>query len=398
MGNLASAVDELLAVDPRDLAGPELAEQILEARRQINRLEAAYHQLLVVFDRTGAAGADRGSTAAWVRSELHLSPAAASRDVHLARDLADVLPVTRVAMDDGDLSPAHARVIASLRGSISADALEAAEPHVVDYARQCTPNELRAVATHVRHSYAPDKVVRDERDDYERRRFDGSTTIGGMGVGSYTLHPVGQETLMTAIHALSRPTPGDSRTATQRRADALITMAEIAMRSGDLPVTGGVRPHVTVTASLATLTGQAGSVAADYQFGASSSAEWARRIACDAEISRIVFGPDGQVLDAGRASRAFTAAQRRAIVARDRTCIWSGCDTPPGWCDVHHITHWADGGVTSIDNGVLLCGRHHDRVHAQGHHITRTPDGHHTVGLFRHPNPRWLGHPHRAGP
>ena len=29
----------------------------------------------------------------------------------------------------------------------------------------------------------------------------------------------------------------------------------------------------------------------------------------------------------------------------------------------HHITHWADGGATSLDNLVLLCGHHHRTIH-----------------------------------
>jgi HNH endonuclease len=96
----------------------------------------------------------------------------------------------------------------------------------------------------------------------------------------------------------------------------------------------------------------------------------------------------------------FSAAQRRAIVARDRTCIWSGCDAPAGWCDVHHIIHWVDGGVTSVENSVLLCGRHHDRIHAYSHKISAEADadGHYRVSYFRLYDPRWTGHPHRAGP
>ena len=27
----------------------------------------------------------------------------------------------------------------------------------------------------------------------------------------------------------------------------------------------------------------------------------------------------------------------KAIKARDRGCVWSGCDRPANWCDVHHV-------------------------------------------------------------
>jgi hypothetical protein len=249
------------------------------------------------------------------------------------------------------------------------------------------PVELRRVCAHVVHSCAPDRAARDEQDDYAARALHASTTIAGMGVGNFTLHPAGMETFLTALHAMSRPVVGDDRSHAQRRADALISMAELALRCGQLPITGGVKPHVTVTAQLDTLTGADGAPAADYAFGATSSGEWARRFGCDAEVSRIVFSPAGEILDAGRATRTFTAAQRRAITARDRHCIWPGCDAPPAWCDAHHCLHWAHGGRTDLTNAALLCGRHHDRTHVHGHAIIRTHTGPYQVDLHTGSDP-----------
>jgi Domain of unknown function (DUF222) len=313
--------------------------------------------------------------------------------VHLARDLNDHLPCTRAALADGDLSVEHAQLIASLHGDISADALVSAEPHLVEWAAKVSPNDLRQVVTHVRHSYAPDKTVRDEADDYDARKLHASATIHGMGIGNFTLHAGGFETVMTAIHAASRPVTGDDRSPAQRRADALITICELALRSGELPVTGGVKPHVTITASLDTITGTSGAPAASFAFGGTASTEAARRYSCDATIARVVFGPDSAILDAGRSTRTFTVAQVRAITARDTTCIWDGCDAPAAWCDAHHIQHWGMGGPSNVDNGALLCGRHHDRVHAHGHQIDKHPNGRYTVNRIPGSDPNWTGHP-----
>lgn len=41
-----------------------------------------------------------------------------------------------------------------------------------------------------------------------------------------------------------------------------------------------------------------------------------RRIACDSQVTRIVFGPDSQILDVGRARRTVTGQLRRAVIAR----------------------------------------------------------------------------------
>ena len=91
------------------------------------------------------------------------------------------------------------------------------------------------------------------------------------------------------------------------------------------------------------------------------------RLACDSAITRIVFGPDGAALDVGRAQRTVTGQMRRAVIARDKHCVYPGCDQPPSRCEVHHaVTHWADGGNTSVANSALLCWHHHALVDAKG--------------------------------
>jgi hypothetical protein len=95
-----------------------------------------------------------------------------------------------------------------------------------------------------------------------------------------------------------------------------------------------------------------------------------RQLACDAKVIPAVLGGDGQVLDLGRSRRLITGALRRALEVRDRGCAFPGCDRPPRWCDGHHIHPWVDGGPTSLDNSVLLCGFHHRVIH-RGHWIVR---------------------------
>ena len=97
------------------------------------------------------------------------------------------------------------------------------------------------------------------------------------------------------------------------------------------------------------------------------------RLACESQLSRVVFGPESTVLDAGREKRIFPANQVRAIIARDRHCQWPGCDEPPGFGEVHHSLWWAlHGGRTDVEHGVLLCWHHHDWTHAHQVTITRS--------------------------
>ena len=99
------------------------------------------------------------------------------------------------------------------------------------------------------------------------------------------------------------------------------------------------------------------------------------RLACDSEITRIIFGPHSQVLDVGRAERTFTGPRRDALIARDKHCRFPTCTAPPPLSEGHHVKHWRrDHGPTSVANGILLCFHHHDLVHRKGIEIERRGD------------------------
>ena len=107
------------------------------------------------------------------------------------------------------------------------------------------------------------------------------------------------------------------------------------------------------------------------------TAETARRLACDADLSRVITGPDGEILDHGRSRRLFTAAQRRALLVRYRfRCGFPGCDRPAGWLRMHHLDEWTrDHGPTDLANGVPLCDHDHHLVHEGGYTLTRATNG-----------------------
>jgi len=97
------------------------------------------------------------------------------------------------------------------------------------------------------------------------------------------------------------------------------------------------------------------------------SAATVQQYACDAELRQVILGPNGEILELGKAQRLFTAAQRIALAVRDGGCVWTGCTAPPGWCHAHHVDAWkADDGPTDINNGALLCPAHHHMLHHTG--------------------------------
>jgi len=81
-------------------------------------------------------------------------------------------------------------------------------------------------------------------------------------------------------------------------------------------------------------------------------------------------------LDVG-VSKDIPAAIRRAVILRDQHCRWTGgCDQPAAACEVHHVTHKADGGKTSVKDCILFCTFHHQvAIHQMGWTVVLNPDG-----------------------
>jgi uncharacterized protein DUF222 len=200
------------------------------------------------------------------------------------------------------------------------------------------------------------------------------------------LDPLTGETVLAAVHACSAPAgPEDARSPGQRRADALGEICRRALTTGRLPSAGGDRPQVLVTVSLDTMRNEPGSGPGELGWAGPISGELARRVGCDASITRIVLDPASQPLDVGRATRVVGTGLRRALLVRDRTCRYPGCSMPGQWCDAHHRRHWARGGQTALGNLILLCDHHHTHVHLTGQTLTLHPDGRVTLEPPEHP-------------
>jgi hypothetical protein len=149
----------------------------------------------------------------------------------------------------------------------------------------------------------------------------------------------------------------DTRPLRQKRLDALVGIMRESLGNDPGTVAGtSVTMHVTV--DLAVLQGAPGCATisgVDRPLPASA----ARRLAASAEIIPVVLGGDSEPLDLGRSARLASASQRSALAIRDGGCIWPRCEAPPGWCEVAHVTAWAEGGSTDLDNLVLFCAFHH---------------------------------------
>lgn len=140
-----------------------------------------------------------------------------------------------------------------------------------------------------------------------------------------------------------------------------------------VPSAGGVPATVVVTMQLDTLLG--GLRAASLDTGNRISAGEARRLACRAGIIPVVLDGASMPLDLGRRRRFHSEAQRIAMGIRDGGCRAAGCDAPPALCRAHHRIEWSRGGGTSVEDGYLLCPRHHGRVHDPAYQHTLDKHG-----------------------
>ena len=242
---------------------------------------------------------------------------------------------------------------------------------LVDHARRLTVDQTAQMLQHWLLRADPDGGSGTGDGDrlHVSETFAGATALDGL----YTSEdgPIVKAALDAEYERLwraERASGGPMRTPAQRRAAAL---AELARRAvGADPG----RPTIAVTISVDDLEARTGSGRVD-ETGVAISAEAARRLACDAKVVRVVTNGASEPLDLGRASRTVSPAQRRALTIRDRGCVFPGCDRPPGWCDGHHIVHWADGGPTDLANLALLCHHHHKAIHEGGWSMARAPDG-----------------------
>jgi hypothetical protein len=109
----------------------------------------------------------------------------------------------------------------------------------------------------------------------------------------------------------------------------------------------------------------------DLEDGTRVSAESSRRLACDANLLRVVHGGNGDAARAQGKRRTVPLRLRRALEVRDRGCRFPGCGSR--FTDAHHIRHWADGGATRLDNLILLCKAHHRLLHEGGFRLQPDP-------------------------
>ena len=410
----------LNAINPFDLPAAARIDYLSALERQISWLQAMMQRAIVAVAGeegsksedmfTGVDDAEREDVA----TALRMSTATAQIRIDVARTLVNHLPNVCSALAMGEISPAHATVIARESASAIRDGMGPAHIYSIEqsalaYAEFHTPTQ---VANKVRTTIAklapePFEEIAERARDTRRvscfREVDGLSTIVAIlpaedaqivmkAIENFIHAQVANESITLNAQGVrgagradagvagagadgvgasdgaadadsandSEVQPGQHRSMDMKRADALTSIAAWSLQQSTVDVKLHRRPvTVNVTIDLPTLLGLAENPGQLAGYGA-IPASVARALASDGKWQRFITDPQtGTLLDFGRESYEPPQALVDFLIARDRTCRFPGCRQSAARADLDHAKSWESGGETSAANLGALCRRHH---------------------------------------
>jgi hypothetical protein len=238
----------------------------------------------------------------WLALKCGLTRGAAHERVRVAHELGRRARVAQ-AFATGEISYAKVRAITRIT-----DADEETDEHLLRLAAVGTAADLERVAHKWKDLKDQDRGVDPYLRRWDRRTLRRSRTFDGMAVVEIVMPAEDEAEFFGVIDHVCAETSSTG----QRRLDALPAIVR-AGAGGDAPPPERYMVHVV--GDLDALAGKVGARA--------------------------------ELLDATPLSVEVPGCWRRTA-------------------DVHHIVHYADGGETNVDDGLLLCPKHHTLVHEAG--------------------------------
>jgi hypothetical protein len=368
---------ELIEINPRSLSASGRIDYLSALDRQESWICALKQEALVAIageyadEDGGVFGCVDDEEREDVAAALRLSPTTAQNRIDVARVLVGHLPNTISALSSGEISVAHATVIAretavAIRNGLSQESVFRVEQTALAHAEFHTPGQVASKVKTTIAKLAPEEfeeIVDRARDS---RRVTCYPEADGMATVVAILPAEDAQTVMKSIEAYIVKRDGEDAaewsilSADMKRADALTTIASQALAS----MANDVQPHrrpitISVAIDLPTLLGLAENPGQLAGYGA-IPASVARRLAADGNWQRFVSDPTtGNLLDFGR--EKYTPPQELVdyLLARDRVCRFPGCRRTGQGSDIDHAQSWETGGETNPANLGLLCRRHH---------------------------------------
>ncbi|GAB19508.1 hypothetical protein GOEFS_090_00030 [Gordonia effusa NBRC 100432] len=376
----------------------QILEVLVVASRLRNAADALLTRATAAVERSGVAARKR-DTATNMLIALGIPPVVAGRITKVAKALR-LFPTLDSTTREARLSGEHAAAVVTSLEYITKRAtdLDVDEKgdlmsNLLGQASAGTPHDVTTWARKTALELVPDDAA-PIAENRELNDMTLSTGDDGRTYSTLDLDVVAAEKLRIALEPLSKPIPApdgtpDPRTTGQRRADAFEEVLDAYLRADDRPLCGGHLPHITLTFPKnvcaehhSAYNGEQASLgiadeleqttlgpippprqAPRLEFGEPVSEATADMLSCDCELMAMILDTDGVPLDIKQMQRLFPPELRRALIIRDQGCSFPGCGQPPSRCQAHHLIHWARGGKTTLDNGGLLCQRHHTMIH-----------------------------------
>ena len=360
------ALDALMLSDAANYGDCASMERL---HRLQSRFDAFVTDATAAFEVGEEWAVDGAKTAsAWIASHCRVPRGAARRRVRLARSLRH-LPECAEAWRAGAIGVDQAQAIASARRHRTEASMARDEGMLVDQATQMGFEDFYRALSYWKQLADPDGADAADEDRKNARNVFLEASFTGMWLGQMTLDPISgtvvagelnrlEHDLFEADCAEAKERLGRTaridelaRTSAQRRADALV---EMATRSRTAPA-DGIRPAplFSVFVGYETLHGRICELENGTVLAPSALSPWMD----SAYFERAIFTLANRV-DVSVRARLFTGGTRRAIELRDRMCTHPDCYEPAESCQVDHIETYASGGLTTQENGRLLCGFH----------------------------------------
>ncbi|MFW3115656.1 hypothetical protein MHAE_17997, partial [Mycobacterium haemophilum DSM 44634] len=173
----------------------------------------------------------------------------------------------------------------------------------------------------------------------------------------------------------------DTRSPAQRNYDALTAALRALLASGKLGQHNGLPASIIVSTTLAELEATAGTGLTGG--GSILPMSDVIRLARHARHYLAIFDK-GKALALYHTKRLASPGQRIVLYAKERGCSAPGCTVPGYYCEVHHVTDYAQCRSTDINNLTFGCGPQHRLLQPGGW----------TTRKNTHGDTEWIPPPH----
>jgi hypothetical protein len=377
------------SLEDDELARLLIGSNALEAQAAALRMEL----MAEAKRRDVAAREAMADTAAWLAQLTGTTRKMMMGGLYFAGLLQERYETTRRAFATGRINEKQMRVIVRAAEKIPAQVTDEqraeAEAALVakaeaglaaDRLRHAARRMLEVVSRELADECEADQLDKEEKQAEHETWLRLDDNGDGTFSGRFTIPEVNGLMLRTALERLTSPRQWSKNKAgepvkdetmatwsglsyTERMGAAFLELIEHLPSTGH----GEVSATLLVTIPLQHLIDGLG--AAHLDTGVAMSPGNTRRLSCNCGIVPAVLGGRSEPLDVGRLMRLHTLAMRRALSLKFDTCAAEGCQRPFAWCEIHHRFAWADGGETSLDNAVPLCGWHHRRAHDSDYRV-----------------------------